>query len=171
MLGGYYLGSYYLGISGALSSLETLIIQNAIHGHYADNVILMQYHSLLVDWAIHNPSSDNVDLTSIYKLIASSCKHNNIADNITLKQLHYLLTDNTRHTVTSDKILKIFDWNELGKFFGIYLKDYVDNGTLDKITLPNSSIYTLEHNEIGTFGTVSNDTGIYIKENTEQGIL
>lgn len=128
MLGGYYLGYSYLGISGTLNQDDILIIQNALHGHYVDNIDLLQICSLLIDAALHSTSSD--------------------------------------------KISKIFNWDDVNKYFGIYIKDYVDSGVFDSVPDIDKEIYILKQKQLGSFSQSGVDeSGIYIKEDTSKGLL
>ncbi len=172
MLGGYYLGQIYLGISGTLSQKDVLIIQSATHNHYADNLEIIQLHFILIDGTIHSVTSENIDLEQLHNLLVSNTLHSVISDKASLTQLHNLLVGNANHSLTSSHILKIFNWDELGKFFGTYLKDYGDEGVLDKLDTPEKSIYILDREKLGTFtGSEPNETGTYIKDNNKQGIL
>lgn len=56
MLGGYYLGQLYLGLSGQVSA-GSITIQNTDHGHSAGNITLVQ-HTLDIDSNVHTLFDD-----------------------------------------------------------------------------------------------------------------
>ena len=172
MLGGYYLGQLYLGLSGTLNQDDILIIHNALHGHYVDNIDLLQICSLLIDEARHSTSSDNIDLVQIYQMMIDYCRHSSSSDIISLCQLQNLLIDAALHSTSSDKISKIFNWDDVNKYFGIYIKDYVDSGVFDSVPDIDKEIYILKQKQLGSFSQSGVDeSGIYIKEDTSKGLL
>ena len=103
MLGGYYLGQPYLGISG-LPNTGTLSVQSSSHQLSSDNITITQKHILVTSSAVHSLTSDNV--TIIQKFI--------------------LKADDTVHNITSDNvsIISFFDIRDKG----IYIKDLGHSG-------------------------------------------
>lgn len=103
MLGGYYLGQLYLGISG-LPDTGTLSVQSSSHQLSSDNITITQKHTLVTSSAVHSLASDNV--TIIQKFI--------------------LKADDTIHNITSDNvsIISFFDIRDKG----IYIKDFGHSG-------------------------------------------
>ena len=172
MLGGYYLGQSYLGISGGASRLDELIIHGSVHEITAENVKIIQYHILPVDNTGHEISSDNLTTYILYALLVENGIHGLATDNVRLIQLYTLLIDNTTHDTLSRHILKIFNWDEMNKFFGLYIKDFGEQGAIDSIEKPDTSIYILDKDKNGVFTTSEVDKGgVYIKNNNKQGLL
>ncbi len=68
MLGGYYLGQAYLGISG-LPAAGLLTIQDSSHSHSVDNITLIQQHLLAIANSAHTLTSENLALIE-HKLLA-----------------------------------------------------------------------------------------------------
>ena len=104
MLGGYYLGQHYLGISGWIGS-GTLSVQNTEHSHTVTNITLLQQHVLVVDNTTHSLTSDNIALTEHKTLVIASANHALTSDTISLIQQHLLAIANSSHGLTSDNIL------------------------------------------------------------------
>ena len=125
MLGGYYLGQLYLGVSGlpsagilslvpashqltsdniTLTQKHTLVVANALHGHTAGSVVLTQKHLLAVENAIHSLQTDNVAITSEQVLGINSAFHGLTSTNIDLTQKHTLVVNNTSHGLTSQNV-------------------------------------------------------------------
>lgn len=103
MLGGYYLGQLYLGISG-LPSSGSLSAQNAEHSHSVDNITLIQHHIIALADASHSLTSDNIDLIENKTLVVASATHGLTSDVIALLQNHLLVVADTLHGLTSDNI-------------------------------------------------------------------
>jgi hypothetical protein len=125
MLGGYYLGQLYLGISG-LPSSGVLSVVPSSHQLSSDNITLTQKHSILVDSTAHALSSENITLTQKHVLTVENAIHTLMSENvaitseqvlgindafhgltsteIALTQKHTIVVDNTTHTVNSDNL-------------------------------------------------------------------
>lgn len=106
MLGGYYLGQAYLGISG-LPSTGSLTVQDSSHTLTSDNIALIQQHVIALANALHSLTSDNLDLIEHKTLVIDSTLHSLVSDLIVLTQAHTLVVDNTTHGLTSDQIALI----------------------------------------------------------------
>lgn len=172
MLGGYYLGQLYLGISGSASTLDILMVQDSFHNVSSDNINIVHYQVLATDGSLHSITSDNITLAEIYELLINNGLHGIASNNIAISILYELFVNNTKHSTSSQSILKIFNWDEMNKFFGTYVKDFGSLGDLEKIDSPDTSIYVIKKEKLGTFNSVSIDnSGTYIKENNKQGIL
>lgn len=104
MLGGYYLGQQYLGISGWTAS-GTLTVQNAVHSHTADNIALIQQHVIVVDNTTHSLTSDILDLIEHKTLVIASASHSLASDLISLIQQHTVVVSDSLHGLTSDSII------------------------------------------------------------------
>lgn len=103
MLGGYYLGQLYLGISG-LPAGGTLSPQGSSHQLSSDNITLTQKHLLVVENAIHTLMSENVALTSEQILGINDAFHGLTSTEIQLTQKHTIVVDNTTHSLMSDNL-------------------------------------------------------------------
>ena len=103
MLGGYYLGQAYLGISGWTAS-GTLTVQDTTHGHTVGNIALVQQHTIVVSNTTHSLTSDIIDLIEHKTLALDSTSHSLVSDVIALVQQHTLVIANTLHGLTSDNI-------------------------------------------------------------------
>lgn len=125
MLGGYYLGQLYLGISGlpaagilsvvpsshqlssdniTLTQKHTIVIADAIHGLTSGNITLTQKHVLTVDNAIHTLMSENVAITSEQVLGVNDAFHGLTSTEVQLTQKHTIVVENTTHTLTSSNL-------------------------------------------------------------------
>ena len=126
MLGGYYLGQAYLGISG-WTATGTLTVQGATHEHTADEIVLVQKHTLSVSDSAHSHEAEGNIVLDKYLLL-------NVPDpgvflvtshEIPLIQNHTLLVDNTLHQLINS-LARVIDWAEYNRYFGIYIKDFGD---------------------------------------------
>lgn len=172
MLGGYYLGHLYLGISGSLIRIYLLELQNAVHNHTVDSMTMLVFYYMYIDSVLHSTTVDNVELLQWCYLTAQKCYNSLSSENITLLQFHKLFVDESLHHQSSDKILKIFNWDDVNKYFGIYIKDYVNGGTFNNLPDIDKEIYILKQKQLGSFSQSGVDeSGIYIKEDTRKGLL
>lgn len=106
MLGGYYLGQQYLGISG-LPSAGVISVQDSSHSHGVDNITLIQQHVLTLADTTHSLTSDNLDLIEHKTLVIDSSLHSLTSDSIVLVQAHTIVVEDTTHGLTSDNIVII----------------------------------------------------------------
>lgn len=104
MLGGYYLGQAYFGISG-WTGAGLLTVQNTDHGHTTDNITLIQQHVIVVDNTTHSLTSQVIDLIEHKLLAINSTSHGLTSDVINLIQQHTLAIANSLHGLTSDNII------------------------------------------------------------------
>lgn len=104
MLGGYYLGQQYLGISGWTAS-GAITVQNASHSHTVDNIALIQQHVLVVNDTTHSLTSDILDLIEHKTLAIASASHSLTSDIISLIQQHTIVISDSLHGLTSDSII------------------------------------------------------------------
>jgi hypothetical protein len=76
------------------ASTETtdLVIQDAAHGHAADNIALAQAHPpLVIQDATHAHAADNVALTQVHNLTVADATHAHSADNLYIgPTVHYV---------------------------------------------------------------------------------
>lgn len=134
----------------ALTEHKTLVVDNTIHAHTVDNLTIVQQHTIAIQDTLHAHTADNVTITQVHNLVIDDTLHGHTVDSPTLVQAMILSIDSTRHTSTSDvivivehKLLEIdstrhkvrsdvttvFNWDELGVFFGRYLDDYKNFGS------------------------------------------
>lgn len=103
MLGGYYLGQLYLGISG-LPAAGTLSVQSSSHQLSSDNITLTQKHSIVVSNTTHGLSSGNLDLVEHKTLSVSNAYHGHTAQGITLAVRSYLDVSNAIHGHSANNV-------------------------------------------------------------------
>ena len=106
MLGGYYLGQLYLGISG-LPAGGTLSPQGASHQLSSDNITLIQKHTLFVDSDSHGLSSENITLTQKHVLTVENGSHTLMSENVALTSEHFLGINDSYHGLSSDEIVLV----------------------------------------------------------------
>lgn len=104
MLGGYYLGQWYLGISGWIAS-SAITVQDASHSHTVDNIALIQQHVIVVNDTTHSLTSDILDLIEHKTLVIASANHSLTSDIISLIQQHTIVISDSLHGLTSDSII------------------------------------------------------------------
>ena len=196
MLGGYFLGQIYLGISGLPSSGE-LTVQSSIHSHSVDNITLIQQHVIALSNASHSLTSDNLDLIEHKTLVVNSAVHSLISDVIALTQAHTIVVANTTHGLTSDEIaiiqrqlLEIADAShslatvgdlELNQFLLLNTPDSSIIGvTSPEIWIAQNNILVVEDSYLGLIDNLTRIinladyqyfTGIYIKDFSDSGDL
>lgn len=171
MLGGYYLGQLYLGISG-LVRYYILDIDTSNHSVTFNGITLTQLHNLILYNSLNNLTSDSLSLTQLHNILVNSAINRLDSDNITILQFHNLLVATTTHSVSSKKILKIFNWDEMNKFFGIYIKEYESLGGIDTVNSPDAISFIVPTTQSGSLSSIEiTNQGTYIKDNNKQGIL
>lgn len=105
MLGGYYLGQLYLGISGLPGGGETILsVQPSSHQLSSDNINLTQKHILVVNPASHTLTSENITLTQKHVLSVEDAIHSLMSENVALTSEHFLGVNDAFHSVTSTEI-------------------------------------------------------------------
>ncbi|MCD6056585.1 MAG: hypothetical protein K0Q89_115 [Thermomicrobiales bacterium] len=90
--------------NAALTQVHTLAVQDATHGHTADNVVLVQNSSLVVADALHGHTADNVVLTQGHVLTVAEARNTHTADNVALTQVHSLVVADATHGHTADNV-------------------------------------------------------------------
>lgn len=104
MLGGYYLGQLYLGISG-LPSAGVLSVVPSSHQLSSDNVTLTQKHTIVVDAVAHTLTSENITLTQKHVLSVDNAFHTLMSENVAITSEHFLGVNDAFHGLTSAEIL------------------------------------------------------------------
>lgn len=84
MLGGYYLGQLYPGISG-LPVAGILVIQDAIHSVTAESPTLTQKHQLLIDDSTLSLLADSPELATSLLLLINDAIHSLTSDAVIIK--------------------------------------------------------------------------------------
>lgn len=103
MLGGYYLGQLYLGISG-LPSAGILSVVPSSHQLSSDNITLTQKHSILVDSTAHALGSENITLTQKHVLTVENAIHTLMSENVAITSEQVLGINDAFHGLTSTEI-------------------------------------------------------------------
>lgn len=104
MLGGYYLGQLYLGISG-LPSAGVLSVVPSSHQLSSDNITLTQKHTIVVDSGSHTLTSENITLTQKHVLTVEDVYHTLMSENVALTSEHFLGINDSFHGLTSTEIV------------------------------------------------------------------
>lgn len=194
MLGGYYLGQLYLGISG-LPAGGTLSPQGASHQLSSDNINLTQKHTIVVANTTHAVISQKAPpyQPDGYGGGWGAIDGFGVAEfggiNILLPLNYLILAEDSRHTVTSpelDNFIQIFNMIRTGEYkkdFGSqgdigseYTKDTgtmpVKQGNFGQITPVPESNQGLFIVEIGTSGSYTQNgktNGILTSGNSSSG--
>lgn len=100
MLGGYYLGQLYLGISG-LPMAGILSVVPSSHQLSSDNITLVQKHTLVINSAAHTLSSENVTVTQKHQLTVEAAYHTLMSENAPITSEHFLGVQDAFHGVYS----------------------------------------------------------------------
>ncbi len=96
MLGGYYLGQPYPGMSG-MPSFE-LVLEDTVHSHTVDNVALTQKHTITIADTLHGHTVDgNLVLVEHKTLVVQDATHGHTVDAVVLTQKHTLAVAYTLH--------------------------------------------------------------------------
>lgn len=170
MLGGYYLGQAYLGISGWTASGE-LTVQEASHNHSADNAVLTQWHMLALNDALHSLVSDSPPLSQHMSLThVNDANHSLASDVLLLLQQHLLTVEDTRHPFRMESILRIINWDELGVFTGIYKPDRSSRGAFEQSDDEDGILKPVRIGS-GSLEEAMIDSGILKPTNKETGIF
>lgn len=103
MLGGYYLGQLYLGISG-LPSAGTIVVLPSSHQLSSDNILLTQKHHILLDNTTHALMSSNVVLTQKHLLTVENSIHSLMGENAAITSEHFLGINDSFHGLQSTEI-------------------------------------------------------------------
>lgn len=103
MLGGYYLGQLYLGMSG-LPSAGVLSVVQSNHQLSSDNITLVQKHTIVIESAAHSLTSENITLTQKHVLAVEDAVHSQLSDNSSITSEHFLGLDDSFHGLTSTEI-------------------------------------------------------------------
>lgn len=236
MLGGYYLGQLYLGLSGGfggtgsltvqdsnhshtvdnvtLVQQHTIVVSDSLHGHTVDSVVLIEHKTLVVNDTTHGHTADNVVLIQQHTLVVNDSSHGHTVDNVVLIQQHAIVVadalhglssetptlnqytliehvndanhgltsdsivliqnftldpDDSYHSVISDNISRIINWDELGLFFGIYIKDFKADGSFSEIASVDDGILIKKQKQLGSFETAQIDSGVLKRVFDKQG--
>lgn len=101
MLGGYYLGQLYLGLSGAQAP-GTLSLQDSSHSHSVESVTLSQKHQITVGDALHNVSSESIAwLVEHWTIAVQNAIHSVTSESTVLTQKQIIAINNALHTLSS----------------------------------------------------------------------
>ena len=161
MLGGYYLGQLYLGISGLPAG--SITVQNTDHWHSADNITLVQHYTVVVSNATHSATSDSLDIIENKLLAIASADNSLTSDNISLVQHHTLEIDSGVHALF-DYISRIINLADYSYYSGVYIRDFGYNGDIDQ-AMPEYGVVAVNRTtNADTLVPVTQDTGTFITE-------
>lgn len=149
MLGGFYTGNYYTGISGWIASLY-IIIDNPTNRVTSDNISISQKHIISPIGAIHGLGIDNTIVNQKQSIIVDGISFTPNSDTIRIYRKHILsIFDN----VLSSQInpAYIINWNDFD----------VESG----------KIYNLKEYQSGDIDTDTIDGGIYKSNSYEEGLV
>lgn len=93
-----YLTDKYVTVS------TNLVIQNAVHAHAAQNLVLAQVHSLAIASALHGHSVQNLALSMIHNLAIANAAHGHMAQSLALTQIHQLAIQAAVHGHTAQAL-------------------------------------------------------------------
>ena len=111
-----------------LSQVHNLLIDEAGHAHEADNLVLSQVHGLIIDEASHSHEADNLVLSQVHNLIISDGAHDHSADNLVLSQVHPLVVNDSNHAHIADNLL-------LSQVHGLVINSSGHGVSSDNVTL------------------------------------
>ena len=131
---------------------DTLTINDALHAHTADNIVLSQVHNLLIDEASHSHEADNLVLSQVHPLAVNDSNHAHIADNLLLSQAHGLVINSSGHGVSSDNVT-------LSQVHGLVIGDSTHTLTSDELLL--SQIHNLVIQNT-THGLTSDQLNLFV---------
>jgi len=117
------------------SSEVTLVIQDATHGHAADNLALTQDHFLTVADALHAQAADNVAL--IINLAIQDALHAHTTDGIVLTQLHILAIADALHAHLGDNVV-------LTQLHVLAIQDAIHAQLGDNVTLTQVHVLAIQ---------------------------
>lgn len=164
MLGGYYLGQAYLGISGWTAS-GTLTVQDTTHGHTAGNIALVQQHTLAVADSAHSLATDGNLVLNEYFLLNQPDPGVFLVTSpeISLVQHHTLVIENNLHELVNS-IARIINWADYNVFSGIYIKDFSSEGVVEQLEKEYGIVVVNKTQNVDTLVPVTPDTGTFITE-------
>lgn len=134
MLGGYYLGLEYFGISGSIGAVSP---QSTAHAVLSDTIVLLQSSYIVAQNSNISVYSNNILWNS---LLVDNCRNVLLVDDVLLRQLHNILVDNCKHGMSSSTIKRIYNWDELKKYFGLYKSSFKSGGDLTSINIDDPSV-------------------------------
>lgn len=156
MLGGYYLGQLYLGISGLPSSGSLSVVPSS-HQLTSDNTTLTQKHTLIVANTLHGLISDTLGgLINIqpdgfgggFGAIEAWGVKQFGEINIELPINFLILNLDSNHSVSSDSLntfIQIFNMIRTG----IYIKDFDDDGYVGDEYIKDSGVAIVNKPKLG----------------------
>lgn len=87
------------------TTVIVLVVQDAAHGHTAEQPTLTQAHVLAVAEALHGHAADNATLTQAHMLATADALHGHAADGVVLTQAHVLALDDALHGHGADSVV------------------------------------------------------------------
>lgn len=165
MLGGYYLGQLYLGISG-LPIAGVLSVVPSSHQLSSDQINLTQKHLLVINSSAHTLTSENITLlnTPDSTIIGVS------SPEIWIAQNNILVIDNS-YLGLIDDLSRIINLADYQYYTGIYIKDFSQSGDLEENGDLEAGTLILQNKNSGLLETLQIDSGVFIKTTDKQGQL
>lgn len=99
------LESDWMPVSANAGANVTLTIQDALHAHSSDNLVLGQNNQLIVADAVHSHTVDDVLLVQDHQLVIAKAVHAHNVNNLLLTQNHQLVIENSLHSSLADNVV------------------------------------------------------------------
>jgi hypothetical protein len=156
---------------GDLSQVHNLVVGNTTHSLVTDSVALLQNQLLAIQNAAHSLTSTNVDIIQFTLLGTPNSSVIGVTDSGAAMIVNRTLAvDNALHPLHSTEIPKIFNWDDLGFYFGYYRPAIrPDNGVLTEEEIAQGYIAPRRNDNNGTFEQASIDEGFYIPVKIDKG--
>lgn len=90
-----------------LTQHNLLVVQDGLHGHSAENLVLVQHNILVVQDALHGHSAENLALIQHQLLAISDALHVHFADNVVLVIPGVLEIQDALHSHSAEQIVFI----------------------------------------------------------------
>jgi hypothetical protein len=146
--------------------------EKAIHAQTADTLDFFQRHYLAVQDTTHAQLAESLLFLQRHYISVNDARHGQAVDNLTLIQDFKMSIDDTRHRQVADKIAKIFNWDELGKFFGVYKKDFAKGGDLTAEEIAAAVILKKDFTGSGNLNNINKEDPVLLKQKfVDKGLL
>lgn len=177
-----------------LSQVHYLLVNDTLHNHSADSLELLQQRFIWAEKAIHAQTADTLDFFQRHNIVVQDTTHAQLAEAIEFFQKHSIIVndalhtqfvdhlaviqdfkmsvDDAHHRQVAEKIAKIFNWDELNKFFGIYKKDFATGGDLSPEALVAATILKKHFTGVGDLNNINNEDPTILKQQfVNKGLL
>jgi len=99
MIGAYAIATNPIATQGGV--LE-LVIDDALHAHTADGVVLTQDHKFTVNSTFHSHTTDGIVISQVHNFTTVDALHDHLADVVQLSQVHMITVNDATHDHTAD---------------------------------------------------------------------